>query len=314
VVVTSPSYSLSHTAHSAPGHHCGFLVAHSTLRCCGAGVGWVTVQLIGTVTTGAGGGGARGALSALGGAWARLPVTPPAPHELHQVLGELFPSAAAAGVAALVVAALHAVHAACAARPCAVDGAAQAAGDGDESAMEMMLQEEQMPPPSPGVEGVRVSGGQQNTHGVIRLGRSLTLRDALRVCRRVSCLCDDAAATTLLTPALRDAVMREASDCLLGGVAAGAARSRLLLAVAGACGVSADRAVFYDTLHKPVVRSLYAHPGIGFQQSGCGGAERCHRTCRERMGSPALQTLQEPILGLLSVAAFLTRFANYPSA
>jgi hypothetical protein len=36
--------------------------------------------------------------------------------------------------------------------------------------------------------------------------------------------------------------------------------------------------------------------GFGFQQRRWRAAERCHPTGRERMGSPTLQTLQEPIL------------------
>jgi len=109
----------------------------------------------------------------------------------------------------------------------------------------------------------QVSGVAGNVDGVIRLGRSLTLRDALRVCRRVSPLCDtavDSRATAhqhhrpALSPALREAVLKEAMDCLVGGVTVGPARARLVAALAEACGVGADRANHYDTLHKPSVR------------------------------------------------------------
>jgi hypothetical protein len=113
----------------------------------------------------------------------------------------------------------------------------------------------------------QVSGMAGNIDGVIRLGRVLTLRDALRVCRRVSSLCDTALDShaaaqhcPALSPALREAVLKEAMDCLVGGVTAGPARARLVAALAEACGVSADRANHYDTLHKPSVRIVHSNP------------------------------------------------------
>lgn len=112
----------------------------------------------------------------------------------------------------------------------------------------------------------QVSGVAGNVDGVIRLGRSLTLRDALRVCRRVSPLCDTAVDShaaahhrSALSPALREAVLKEAMDCLVGGVTAGPARERLVAALAEACGVGADRANHYDTLHKPSVRVVHSN-------------------------------------------------------
>jgi hypothetical protein len=62
-------------------------------------------------------------------------------------------------------------------------------------------------------------------------------------------------------------------------------------------------------LLRPIpARSLVVRYGLVLQPGG--RAERCHPLGRERMGSPSLQTLQDPILLLCLGSAFELRLSK----